>query len=97
MAVFWVVAPCSLVEVYQCFIGPCCLALMPEAAGTSETLALQPRRQPSRFRIFHCSVVTQVDWRGMETRRRAALVTTVVTSGSVEGGNLFTISATISF
>jgi hypothetical protein len=24
-AVFWVVAPCSLVEVYQCFRGPCCL------------------------------------------------------------------------
>jgi hypothetical protein len=25
IAVFWVVAPCSLVEVYQCFRGPCCL------------------------------------------------------------------------
>jgi hypothetical protein len=24
-AVFWVVAPCSLVEVYQRFRGPCCL------------------------------------------------------------------------
>jgi hypothetical protein len=35
MAVFWVVAPCSLVEVYQRFGGPCCL------------LALQPRRLPS--------------------------------------------------
>jgi hypothetical protein len=23
MAVFWVVALCSLVEVYQCFRGPC--------------------------------------------------------------------------
>jgi hypothetical protein len=31
MALFWVVAPCSLVEVYQRFI------LMMEAAGTSET------------------------------------------------------------
>jgi hypothetical protein len=46
MAVFWVVAPCSLVEVYQRFRGPCCLhhqedlliALMMEAARTSETL-----------------------------------------------------------
>jgi hypothetical protein len=47
MAVFWVVVPCSLVEVYQCFRGPCCLhhqgdesliALMMEAARTSETL-----------------------------------------------------------
>jgi hypothetical protein len=25
MAVFWVVAPCSLVEIYQHFRGPCCL------------------------------------------------------------------------
>jgi hypothetical protein len=25
MAVFWVVAPCSLVEYYQRFRGPCCL------------------------------------------------------------------------
>jgi hypothetical protein len=25
MAVFWVVAPCSLVEVYQRYRGPCCL------------------------------------------------------------------------
>jgi hypothetical protein len=45
MAVFWVVLPCSLVEVYQRFRGPCCLhhqsevfALMMEAARSSETL-----------------------------------------------------------
>jgi hypothetical protein len=25
IAVFWAVAPCSLVEVYQRFRGPCCL------------------------------------------------------------------------
>jgi hypothetical protein len=25
MAVFWVVAPCSLVQIYQRFRGPCCL------------------------------------------------------------------------
>jgi hypothetical protein len=47
MGVFWVVAPCSLVEVYQRFREPCCLhyqgdecpalpALMMEAARTSE-------------------------------------------------------------
>jgi hypothetical protein len=40
MAVFWIVAPCSLVEVYRRFRGPCCLhhqvALMMEAASTSE-------------------------------------------------------------
>jgi hypothetical protein len=33
MAVFWVVVPCNLVEVYQRFI-----VLMMEAARTSETL-----------------------------------------------------------
>jgi hypothetical protein len=41
MAVFWVVVPCSLVEVYQRFRGPCCLhiiALMMEASRTSVTL-----------------------------------------------------------
>jgi hypothetical protein len=42
MAVFWVVVPCSLVEVYQRFRGPCCsheiIALMMEAARTSEKL-----------------------------------------------------------
>jgi hypothetical protein len=39
MAVFWVVAPCSLVDVYQRFRGPCCLiTLMMEAVRTSETM-----------------------------------------------------------
>jgi hypothetical protein len=44
MAIFWVVAPFSLVEVYQRFRGPCCLhhqgydVLMTEAARTSGTL-----------------------------------------------------------
>jgi hypothetical protein len=37
MAVFWVVAPCSLVEVFRCFRGACCIALMMEAPSTSET------------------------------------------------------------
>jgi hypothetical protein len=35
MFVFWVVAPCRLVEGYRCFRGIC--ALMMEAASTSET------------------------------------------------------------
>jgi hypothetical protein len=40
MAVFWVVAPCSLVEDNQCFRGACCFIIrvvMMEAANTSET------------------------------------------------------------
>jgi hypothetical protein len=40
MAVFWDVAQCSLVEVYRCFRGACCLAavvLTIKAASTSET------------------------------------------------------------
>jgi hypothetical protein len=38
MAVFWVVAPYSLVEVYRRFRGQRLIALMMEAARTSETL-----------------------------------------------------------
>jgi hypothetical protein len=38
MAVFWVVVPCSLVEVYQRVRGNALVALMVEAASTSETL-----------------------------------------------------------
>jgi hypothetical protein len=34
MAVFWVVAPCSLVEIYQCFRGPCCLHHRPDDGGS---------------------------------------------------------------
>jgi hypothetical protein len=42
MVVFWVTAPCSLVDVYWRFRGPCCLhpraiTLMMEAARTSDT------------------------------------------------------------
>jgi hypothetical protein len=40
VAVFWVVAPCSLLEVYRRFRSACCLhyiATMMEAASTSET------------------------------------------------------------
>jgi hypothetical protein len=52
MAVFWVVAPCSLVEVYWRFRGSCCL----HHQGTHRSdvgkilpdyMAQQPRRQPS--------------------------------------------------
>jgi hypothetical protein len=38
MAVFWIIAPCILVEVYKSFRGAWWIALMMEAAGTSETL-----------------------------------------------------------
>jgi plasmid replication initiation protein len=39
MAAFWVVAPCSLAEVYQYFRGNCAsiITAMMEAASTSET------------------------------------------------------------
>jgi hypothetical protein len=43
MAFFWVITPCSLVEVYQRFRGTCCLHYQGlnaacEAASNSETL-----------------------------------------------------------
>jgi hypothetical protein len=44
MGVFWIVAPCNLVELYQRFRGLCCLhQLVPDYT------ALQPRRQPSSY------------------------------------------------
>jgi hypothetical protein len=49
MTVFWVVEPCSLVEVYRRFRRPCAfiirsmIALMMEAARTSETLVTSTR------------------------------------------------------
>jgi hypothetical protein len=55
MAVFWVVAPCSLVEFYQRFRGP-------DDGGSKDLwntgkllpdyTALQPRRQPSSINVF---------------------------------------------
>jgi hypothetical protein len=50
MAVFWVVAPCSLVEVYQRFRSPCCL----HHKGLSDYTALQPRRQPPSILTLWC-------------------------------------------
>jgi hypothetical protein len=34
MAVFWVVAPCSLIEVYQCFRRACYLHHCPDDGGS---------------------------------------------------------------
>jgi hypothetical protein len=34
MAVFWVVAPCSLIEIYQHFRGPCCLQHQGDDGGS---------------------------------------------------------------
>jgi hypothetical protein len=62
MAVFWVVAPCSLVEIYQRFRGPCCFHHQgdrPDDGGSKDFwnvgkslpdyTVLQPRRQPSSY------------------------------------------------
>jgi hypothetical protein len=45
IAVFWVVAPCSLVEVYQRFRGPCCLhhpGDRPDDGGSKTTRRYNP-------------------------------------------------------
>jgi hypothetical protein len=57
MAVFWVFAPCSLVEVYRSFRGACCLHQQGDDGGSKDLrnvgkllpdyTALQPWRQPS--------------------------------------------------
>jgi hypothetical protein len=48
ITVFWVVAPCSLVGVYQRFRGPCCLHLMMEADFLLTTLKTS---NPSKMQI----------------------------------------------
>jgi hypothetical protein len=35
MAIFWVVTVCSLVEVYQCFRGTCCLHHQADDEGST--------------------------------------------------------------
>jgi hypothetical protein len=56
MAVFWVVAPCSLVEGFQRFRGPCCLHHQGDNRNVgklpSDYTTLQPRRQPSKETIL---------------------------------------------
>jgi hypothetical protein len=62
IAVFWVVAPCSLVEVYQRFRSPCYLHHPgPDDGGCKDLwnggkllpdyTTLQPKRQPSSYKI----------------------------------------------
>jgi hypothetical protein len=40
MAVFWVVVPCSLVEVYRRFRGACCLHRQGDEGSTSQKTAI---------------------------------------------------------
>jgi hypothetical protein len=42
MAVFWVITPCSLIQVYRSFRGVCCLYHQGDTAQ-------QPRRHPSSY------------------------------------------------
>jgi hypothetical protein len=59
MTVFWDVAPCSLVEVYWCFRGACCLDCSPDNGGSKhlwnvgkllpDYTALQPKWHPSSY------------------------------------------------
>jgi hypothetical protein len=49
-AVFWVVSPCSLVEVYQRFRGSCCLHHQGDRGKLlPDYTVLQPRRQQSSY------------------------------------------------
>jgi hypothetical protein len=70
MADFWVMAPCSLVEVYKRFRGLCrihhlgdCLIALIEAARTSETLVnfylttWRYNPEDSHLQIKVCSVI----------------------------------------
>jgi hypothetical protein len=62
MAVFWVIALCSLVEVFRRFRGACCLAIarMMEAASTFEKSGCfyqTTRRNNPEDSHLHLSVV----------------------------------------
>jgi hypothetical protein len=62
MTVFWVVAPCNLIDVYRHFRGACCLHhqgspwwwrqqhLWNDGKFLLDYMAQEPRRQPSQFR-----------------------------------------------
>jgi hypothetical protein len=60
MAVFWVVAPCSLVEVYQRFRGPCCLHHQGDHDATTQKTAIKDLFD--RYSVFgvgcsHCELL----------------------------------------
>jgi hypothetical protein len=56
MAVFLVVAPCSLVEVYHRFRGPCCLHLQGDASDYQTTQSYNP--EDSHLNSKHGNSVT---------------------------------------
>jgi hypothetical protein len=55
MAVFWVVAPCSLVEVYQRFRGSCCL-LRFEVCQPKFTVNFSFLTSPVHLSLLHKTV-----------------------------------------
>jgi hypothetical protein len=60
MAVFWVVAPCSLVEVYQRFRGPCCLhhqALMMEETAIFVLTAVRISNPTFQCEVYELHVM----------------------------------------
>jgi hypothetical protein len=52
MAVFWVVVPYSLVDIYQHLRGACCLHHQADDEGSKHYMALQSTRQPSLFSVI---------------------------------------------
>jgi hypothetical protein len=58
MAVFWAVAPCSLVEVYQRFRGPCCLHHQTIQCDNPEDSHLRTHRRENLKSYFsQCSLL----------------------------------------
>jgi hypothetical protein len=49
---FWVVAPCSLVEVYRHFRGACCKCLWNIGKLLPDCSVQQPRRQPPLYSLY---------------------------------------------
>jgi hypothetical protein len=96
MAVFWVVAPCSLVGVYQRFRGPCSLHHQgdddhrPDDGGSKDLWNVgtllqdytvrQPRRQPSSGIFLFVTTNTLTLESTLSTAQLLLLVTTRTTA-----------------
>jgi hypothetical protein len=87
MAVFWVVRPCSLVEIYQRFRGPCCLHHHPEDSHLQSMSGLLLHTLSTQYwawilRSVVCSWrILKIKWSLLLCRRSlTTLIRTFITS-----------------
>lgn len=59
MLIFWIVTPCGLVGIYQCFKGTCCLHLHPCCSETLVSMNNSTQRRGSRSIVIRINIVQQ--------------------------------------